>query len=98
MTIKELQKQVGELYRKYDLVLGGKPQSKETLFIHLVEEVGELARQYVNQEQRKEKYDAEEVKDAIGDILINTLYLAEVLGVDSESVTQGIMKEDKKAL
>lgn len=98
MTIKELQEQVERLYTDYDKVVTGKNQSKETLLIHLVEEVGELARQYVNQEHRKEKYDEEEVKNAIGDILINTLHLSEALGVDAETVVQEIMREDKHTL
>ena len=98
MTLRELQKQIKDLYTEYDRVLMNKPQSKEILFIHLVEEVGELAAQYVNQEHRKEKYSQEEVKNAIGDILIDALYLAEVLGVDSEPVIQKIIEEDRKTL
>ena len=96
MTIKELQGQINEMMTKYDKVILDKPQSKQMLFIHLVEEVGELARQYVNQEHRKSEYDKAEVADGIGDILINTIQLANVLHIDIESLLQEIIETNNK--
>jgi|SRR3990167_10069929 len=96
MTIKELQEQINEMMTEYDKVILDKPQTKEMLFIHLVEEVGELARQYVNQEHRKSEYDQAEVADGIGDILINTIQLANVLNIDVEPLLKEIIETNNK--
>ena len=95
MEVKDFQKKIVEFLKQWE----EKRQftlTKEKAFTHLVEEVGELARQYVNKEVRKEGYDENEVKDAIGDILIQTVELAHLHGLDIEETVLKIIEEEQK--
>ena len=98
MNIKSLQKEIKEFYTDYNLETAGVIEGKETSFAHLVEEVGELARQYVNKEQRPGKYDESEVKDALADILINVFWLGSLFEVDMEKEIQAVLDKDKRDL
>ena len=65
MQVKEFQQRITEFaekwYKKRNVI-----PSEKLNFIHLVEEVGELTRQYVTKEKRKDQYDTKEVDNAIG--------------------------------
>jgi len=74
----------------------GSPDTEQLTFNHLVEEVGELAREFVNREARKDEFSDKEYDNAIGDILINLVVLAELRGVKIEKLITDIIKEDKK--
>jgi NTP pyrophosphatase (non-canonical NTP hydrolase) len=64
----------------------------------LVEEVGELAREFVNKERRPEKYSEEKLFDAIADILIMTFFLASLYKLDVEKLLVKTLRESKKKL
>jgi NTP pyrophosphatase (non-canonical NTP hydrolase) len=93
MQTKELQTKIIEFLSKWDKERNDIPTKQKT-FTHLIEEVGELARQYVNEETRKEQYDEEEVKNAIGDIFIQLVRLADLHGLDIEETITEIIKEE----
>jgi NTP pyrophosphatase (non-canonical NTP hydrolase) len=98
MDLSKLQKEVSEFYEKYDITVSGKPESKDVSFIHLVEEVGELARQYINKETRPEQYKEAEVEDAFADIMINTLYLSSLFNVNVDQAIRKVLERDRKHL
>jgi len=93
MQVKEFQQKIIEFTEKWNKKRNVTPSEKLN-FIHLVEEVGELATQYVNQEKRKDQYSSKEVEDAIGDILIQVVELAHLRGLDIEEITKKIIEEE----
>ena len=97
MEVKDFQNKIIEFVSKWGEKRKTTPSEQET-FNHLVEEIGELARQYVNQESRKEEYNEEEIKDAIGDILMQTIKLAHLRGLDIEETVLEIIEKEQKLL
>ena len=95
METKKFQNKIIEFLAKWDEKRNDIP-TKEKTFTHLIEEIGELARQYVNQETRKERYDEKEVENAIGDIFIQLTRLAHLHGLDVEETVLKIIKEERK--
>lgn len=93
MEVKEFQNKIIEFLSKWDEKRKDTP-TKEKTFAHLVEEVGELAREYVNKETRKERYDEKEVENAIGDIFMQLTRLAQLHNLDIEEVIIKIIKEE----
>jgi len=97
MEVKDFQNKIIELVSKWDKKRKVVANEQET-FTHLIEEVGELARQYVNLQQRKKLYDKKEVEDAIGDILVMVVKLAHIRGLDIEELILKNIKEGEKLL
>ena len=97
MEVKDFQNKIIELVSKWDKKRKVVTSEQEA-FTHLIEEVGELARQYVNLQQRKKLYDEKEVEDAIGDILVMLVKLAHLRGLDVEEIILKNIKEQEKRL
>jgi NTP pyrophosphatase (non-canonical NTP hydrolase) len=97
MEVKKLQRKIEKFWEEVDR-LKRKKQNPEIVFIHLVEEVGELAREFVNKERRPEKYSKEKLFDAIADILIMTFFLASLYKLDVEKLLVKTLRESKKKL
>ena len=95
METKEFQKKIIEFLSKWDDKRNDTPTKQKT-FTHLIEEVGELARQYVNQETRKERYDEKEVKNAIGDIFIQLTRLAQLHDLNIEETVMEIIEKEQE--
>ncbi|MBT4153735.1 MAG: hypothetical protein HOE53_03740 [Candidatus Magasanikbacteria bacterium] len=58
---------------------------KEDAFIHLQEEIGEIARQLFNESIGSEKYSEQNLHEEIIDALFDILILARLSGVDVEA-------------
>ena len=97
MEVKDFQKKITEFVSRWDNLRKAKPSKDETFF-HIVEEVGELAREYVNRESRKEKYDENKIKDAIGDTLMQLVKLADLYGWDIEELVKEIIEKEESLL
>ncbi len=97
MEVRELQKNVVDLFEAWDKKRNV-TYDEQLAFTHLVEEVGELASQYVDQKARKDRYSDAEVENAIGDILLQTIRLADLRGLDIEKVLMKIVEDDQKKL
>ncbi len=95
MNVKEFQNQILEFLSKWDKKRNDIPTRQKT-FDHLIEEIGELARQYVNEETRKERYNEKEIENAIGDIFIQLVRLANLHGLDIEQTVLKIIEEEKE--
>ena len=97
MEVKDFQNKIIEYDDKWNRKRKSVP-NEQTVFNHLVEEVGELARQYVNRETRKDLYDEKEIEDTIGDMLVLLVQLADLRGLDIEEVILNVIKEGEKRL
>ena len=97
MKVKTFQTKIKNLMKEWDK-LKGKKYTLETAFIHLVEEVGELAKELVNKKRSPQKYSREKLIDAIGDILIYAVLLASLEKLDIEKLILNIIKQDKKRM
>jgi NTP pyrophosphatase (non-canonical NTP hydrolase) len=97
MEVKEFQKKIKNLMKNWDK-LKKRKYTPEIAFCHLVEEVGELAKELVNKKRRPEKYSKEKLIDAIGDILIFTVLMASFYKVDIEKLILKIIEQDKKRM
>jgi len=93
MKTRDLQKLCVEFIKKWEAKRNTSP-SRNDVFIHLTEEVGELAAQYVSERERPEKYSKEEVENALGDIIMMTFRLADFHGLDMEQVLQKIVESE----
>jgi NTP pyrophosphatase (non-canonical NTP hydrolase) len=94
MDVKELQNKIVEFVSAWDEKRNVEP-SEQLTFNHLVEEIGELAREYVNQQSREDKFSEEELNNAIGDAFIQLIQLAHLRGLDIEDVVLKIIKEEQ---
>jgi NTP pyrophosphatase (non-canonical NTP hydrolase) len=95
METKELQSKIIEFLNKWDKKRNSISDKQKT-FNHLIEEVGELAREYVNKETGRDKYREEEVENAIGDIFIQLVKLADLYALNVEKTIVKIMEEEKE--
>jgi NTP pyrophosphatase (non-canonical NTP hydrolase) len=93
MEVKELQRRVMQHAAAWDKYRGRK-RDEQVSFNHLVEEVGELAHQYVSRDLGRQDYSIEEVENAIGDSLFHLIVLAEINGWKIEDILTKIIKND----
>ena len=80
MEVKNFQNEIFNFVLAWDNKRNVTP-SEQVTFVHLVEEVGELAREYVNKESRKDKFSDDELNNAIGDALMQLIKLAQLRNV-----------------
>lgn len=87
MEIKELQEEsekiVNEVYKKI-----GALKDNETIFMHLTEELGEIARQLVNPRLKRDNTDIENLKEEIADVILLTSKLASNHNIDIEEAVK----------
>ncbi len=85
MEIKEMQAQALQIVEEYNKKHGIE-HHKETVFHHLVEEIGELAREIAKEtnDWRKEGFNKEKLATEIVDCISQLLYLAKDYDVDIE--------------
>lgn len=84
MNIKMFQKEVEELFNKISDKRKDK-HTEEEIFIHLIEEIGEIARQLTNKKIRKEKFDHKNLEEEISDSILFLTYLASLYKIDLEN-------------
>ncbi len=74
----------------------GSPLTAELLFVHIAEEVGEIARQLFSRKSKMRKFDSKNLKDEIAQVLIELLVLAELEGVPVEKAMREKFREISK--
>ncbi|MCD6590993.1 MAG: hypothetical protein J7K72_03395, partial [Candidatus Aenigmarchaeota archaeon] len=84
MDIKTFHKEVEELFNKISDKRGQK-HTEEEIFIHLIEEIGEIARQLTNKKIREEKFDHKNLEEEISDSIMFLIYLASLYKIDLEN-------------
>ncbi|MDD5254351.1 MAG: MazG nucleotide pyrophosphohydrolase domain-containing protein [Candidatus Nanoarchaeia archaeon] len=97
MDVRYLQEEFSRVFEEIPKKTNMTPQSKELLFIHLTEEVGELARQIVNEEHRKEKFDKVNLSEEFGDVFMILCVLASKYDLDlSKECEEKLVRIRKK--
>ena len=81
MDIVEISKKIYELQKKRVSELGSE-LTPELVFIHLSEEIGEIARQLVNKNLAYRKYEENNLKEEITQAILDLLVLSEVFNID----------------
>ena len=97
MDVTDFQTKIVEFVSAWDQKRKAKP-SEQATFNHLVEEIGELAREYVNQQSRRDKFSEEKLNNAIGDAVMQLVKLAHLRGFSIENIVLKIVKEEQKLL
>ena len=90
--MQEFQKEIVMFVKAWEKKRGTAPTAEDT-FIHLTEEIGELAREYVNKKERPGDYSAEKLEDSIGDALMQLVRLADIHNLDIEKIVRKIIRE-----
>lgn len=93
MEVKEFQKKIVEFNEEFVKKRKFIPSEKLSL-IHMFEEVGELAHEYVSEEERINEFSSEKLENALGDIIIHLIDLVNQRGLDIENVVMKIIKEE----
>ncbi len=90
MDLDELQKESERLILKFDAILNGKHDTDTTL-IHIMEEMGELAREIYNEKSHRAEFSKKNLAGEIADIYLLTAHLASTKGIKvSEAVAEKI--------
>lgn len=93
MEIKEMQKKSSELIDKIDARHPDKKHNAETTFIHLVEELGEIARQLFNEKIGRDKLNKENLSEEIADCVLLLAKLSDNYNINLEvSINKKLQK------
>ena len=82
-SIKELQQRIIKFVEEREKAKNFHT-TPELSFIHLIEELGEIARQLSNKQMRPDLFDEKNLKEEIIDVILEALILADKCGVDIE--------------
>ncbi len=82
MDIETYQKEILDAFSKIDKMPNRRPHTKQSAVIHLMEEIGEIARQVTNEYHRPEKFDKENFGSELADILMFIVLLAKQYNID----------------
>ncbi len=94
MEIKELQKKAEEIISKIDSKLGFTHDNKN-LILHLTEELGEISRQILNPELKRQEIDIENLKEEIADVMLLLSKLANNNQIDIEEAIENKIEKLK---
>jgi len=83
MNINELQKRIVN-FANQRAKLKNFEMTRELSYIHLTEELGEIARQLTNRHMRPELFDENNLKEEIIDVILESLILARTCNFDIE--------------
>ena len=97
MEIKELQDKAWEIIESYNKK-HNMQHRKDTMFYHLVEEIGELSRQFYNEQDNwRENFNKENFDEELIDILFFILIIAKDYNVNiEETFNEKIQKLKQK--
>src|SRR3989338_6204866 len=97
MDIKELAKRIHgfqkERFQQYESEL-----TSELIFMHLVEEIGEIARQIFNKESKMRNYDIDNFNEEIAQAILDLLVLAELNEIELEREIEKKIRDMKSRL
>jgi len=97
MEVKDFQNKIIEFGATWDKKRKVQPNEQLTLN-HLVEEIGELAREYVSRESRPDKFSKKGLENAIGDALMQLVKLASLRNLNIEDVVLEIIRDEQELL
>ena len=82
MEIKQFQKEILDVFSQMDKMPNRKEHTKQSALIHLVEEIGEIARQVTNEYHRPEKFNKENLSSELADSLMFIVLIADLYKID----------------
>lgn len=95
MDVKTLQEKSVEAIKKIDRKLNVTHDKKVTMF-HMVEEMGEVAREMYNEETGREKMDKENLRGEVADPVMLISHLAHLYGIDMGEAVKDKMSRFKE--
>jgi len=97
MDIKQFQKEILEVFSQMDEMPNRRKHTKQSALIHLMEEIGEIARQVTSEFHRLEKFDKENLGTELADTLMFIVVLAQLYEVDlSKEMQESISRVKQK--
>ena len=97
MDIKQFQKEILEVFSEMDKMPNIREHTKQSALIHLMEEIGEIARQVTSEYHRPEKFDKENLGTELADTLMFIVVLAQFYDVNlSKEMKKSISRVKKK--
>ena len=81
MDITDVSKKVYEIFKRTASELGSE-LTPELMFMHISEEVGEIARQLVNKNLPMREYSEDNLREEIAQAILDMLALSEIIGMD----------------
>lgn len=97
MEITEFQKEILKVFSEMDKLPNRKEHTKQSALIHLMEEIGEIARQVTSEYHRPEKFNKENLATELADSLMFVAVLAGLYRVDlSKEMKNSIERVRKK--
>ena len=91
MDIKELSKRIHK-FQKERFLKYGKELTSELIFMHLVEETGEISRQIFNKNSNMREYNEKNLKEEIAQYILDLLVLSETNNLDLEKEIENKIK------
>lgn len=95
MELKEFQKKADEVINSIDEKVGVKHDVNSS-FIHLIEELGEVAREFNKPNVRGEEINKEELGKELFDVMVFIAKIANLSGIDLEEAIDNKLKELNK--
>ena len=92
METKDIQNKANEIIELVDKKLNVNHDADKTV-LHLIEELGEIARQINNKNIRNKEQDNDNLSEEIADVLMLTMRLANIYNIDIE---RGIIEKIEK--
>jgi NTP pyrophosphatase (non-canonical NTP hydrolase) len=97
MDIKQFQKEILEVFSQMDKMPNRREHTKQSALIHLMEEIGEIARQVTSEYHRPEKFNKENLGTELADTLMFIVVLAQLYDIDlSKEMQESISRVKKK--
>lgn len=93
MGITQFQERVLVAFSKVGKQPNRKPHTKQSAVIHLVEEVGEVARQVTNEYHRPEKFNRENLGEELADVMMFIVLLAKLYDVDLPKEMDAVIRK-----
>ncbi|HIH17250.1 MAG TPA: hypothetical protein HA282_00805 [Nanoarchaeota archaeon] len=97
MDIKELAERIHK-FQKERFPKYGSELTSELIFTHLVEEIGEIARQIFSKESKMRAYDQKNLREEVTQAILDLLVLAELNEIDLEKEIEKKIKDMESRL
>jgi len=98
MDIQSFQEQILQVFSEMDKMPNRREHTKQSALIHLMEEMGEIARQVTSEFHRPEKFNKENLGTELADCLMFIAVLADLYDVDLPKEMQGSILRVKQKI
>ena len=93
MDIRNFQDEVVRVFDEIGKAPNRKEHTKQSAVIHLVEEIGEIARQVTNEYHRPEKFSKENLSEELADALMFIVFLAKQYDIEISGEMEKVVKK-----